>query len=92
MDKLYTEKLEKKSLSIKLFASLRQKMNSNEIKINIQNEITVSQLKLEILKTFPNFKKWNIPFFVAVNHKYATDSVVIGVNDEVALIPPVSGG
>lgn len=92
MVKLYKEELEKKSLSIKLFASLKQAMNSNEIKVDIQEEITVSQLKVKIFKTFPNLEKLNISFFVAVNHKYATDSVVIDTNDEIALIPPVSGG
>ena len=88
---MYKE-LVKQSLSIKLFASIRQAMNSNEIKINIDNEITVLQMKEIIFETFPNFKKSNIPFIVAVNHKYVTDSDVITTNDEVALIPPVSGG
>jgi len=90
--KLYKEELEKKPLSIKLFASLRQVMRSEEITVNIDNEITVSQMKKIVFETFPNLKKLNIPFFVAVNHKYATDSDVIGTKDEVALIPPVSGG
>jgi len=88
---MYKE-LVKQSLSIKLFASIRQAMNSNEIKINIDNEITVLQMKQIIFETFPNLKKLNIPFFVAVNHKYVTDSDVITINDEIALIPPVSGG
>ncbi len=88
---MYKE-LVKQSLSIKLFASLRQAMNSDEIKIGIDNESTVLQMKEIIFKTFPNLKKSNIPFFVAVNHKYVTDSDVITTNDEVALIPPVSGG
>jgi len=82
----------KKSLSIKLFASLRQAMDSDEIKIDIVNEITVSQMKRIIFESFPNLKKLNIPFFVAVNHNYATDSEVVDTNDEIALIPPVSGG
>ena len=89
---MYKEELVKQSLSIKLFAPLRQAMNSDEIKIGIDNEITVLQMKEIIFKTFPNLKKSNIPFFVAVNHKYVTDSDVITTNDEVALIPPVSGG
>jgi len=89
---MYKEELVKQSLSIKLFASLRQAMDSDEIKIDIENKITVSQMKKIVFETFPNLKKLNIQFFVAVNHKYATDSVVIGINDEVALIPPVSGG
>ncbi len=92
MVKLYKEELEKKPLSIKLFASLRQAMRSEEITVNIDNEITVSQMKKIVFETFPNLKKLNVPFFVAVNHKYAIDSVVIGTKDEVALIPPVSGG
>ena len=89
---MYKAELEKKSLSIKLFASLRQAMSSDEIKINIDNNITVSQMKKIIFETFPNLKKSNIPFFVAVNHKYAEDFDIIGNKDEVALIPPVSGG
>ena len=82
----------KQSLSIKLFASIRQAMNSNEIKINIDNEITVLQMKEIIFETFPNLKKLHIPFFVAVNHKYSKDSDVIEANDEIALFPHVSGG
>ena len=67
-------------------------MSSDEIIIYIDNKITVSQMKKIIFETFPNLKKSNIPFFVAVNHNYATDFDVIGTIDEVALIPPVSGG
>jgi len=89
---MYKEELVKQSLSIKLFASIRQAMNSNEIKINIDNGITVLQIKEIIFETFPNLKKLNIPFFVAVNHKYSKDSDVIDTNDEIALIPLVSGG
>lgn len=89
---MYKEELVKQSLSIKLFAYLRQAMRSNEIKINIDNEITVSQMKKIVFETFPNLKKLNVPFLVAVNHKIAKDSVVISTKDEVALIPPVSGG
>jgi len=89
---MYKEELVKQSLSIKLFASIRQAMNSNEIKINIDNGITVLQMKEIIFETFPNLKKLNIPFFVAVNHKYSKDSDVIDTNDEIVLFPHVSGG
>ncbi len=89
---MYKEELVKQSLSIKLFASLRQAMNSDEIKIGIDNEITVLQTKEIIFETFPNLKKLNIPFFVAINHKYSKDSDVIDTNDEIALFPHVSGG
>jgi molybdopterin converting factor subunit 1 len=97
---MYKEELVKQSVSIKLFASLRQAMNSDEIKIDLDNEITVLldneitvlQMKMMLFEKFPNLEKSNIPFYVAVNHKYVTDSDVITTNDEIALIPPVSGG
>ncbi len=89
---MYKEELVKQSVSIKLFASLRQAMNSDEIKIDLDNEITILQMKMILFENFPNLEKSNIPFYVAVNHKYVTDSDVITTNDEIALIPPVSGG
>ncbi len=85
-------KVVKQSLSVKLFASLRQAINSDEIKINIGGDITVLKMKEILFDAFPNLKKINLPFMVAVNHKYATESGVITANDEKALIPPVSGG
>lgn len=92
MVKLYKEELEKKPLSIKLFSSIRQAIHSDEITVNIDKEITVLQMKKIVFENFPNLKKLSSPFFVTVNHQYATDSVVIDTKDEVALIPPVSGG
>jgi len=89
---MYKEEFVKQSLSIKLFASLRQSMRSDVIKIDVDNEITVSQMKKIVFESYPNLKKLNVPFLVAVNHKFAKDSVVISTKDEVALIPPVSGG
>ncbi len=52
---MYKE-LVKQSLSIKLFASLRQAMHSDEIKVDIDKEITVLQMKKIIFETFPNLK------------------------------------
>jgi len=82
----------KQSLSVKLFASLRQAMNSDEMTIDIDTEITVLKMKEILFETFPNLKKINLPFMVAINHKYAVDSDIVRINDEIALIPPVSGG
>jgi molybdopterin converting factor subunit 1 len=89
---MYKEELVKQSLSVKLFASLRQVTNSDEIKINVGEDITVLKMKEILFETFPNLKKINLPFMVAINHKYAVDSDIVTINDEIALIPPVSGG
>jgi molybdopterin synthase sulfur carrier subunit len=55
---------------------------------NIKN---VGQLKIYLIKTYPGLGKLS-SLAVAVNSNYAGEEVPIRAQDEVALIPPVSGG
>ncbi|MEO1009966.1 MAG: MoaD/ThiS family protein, partial [Bacteroidota bacterium] len=52
---------------------------------------SVSELKRSLQSTFPEFGKLS-SLAVAVNSEYAEDSVILEQGDEVAIIPPVSGG
>ncbi len=52
---------------------------------------SVLELKTMISETYPEFAKLS-SLAVAVNSEYAADDVSLGRNDEIAIIPPVSGG
>ncbi len=52
---------------------------------------SVGQLKKYLVQEFPEFLNLT-SFAVAVNSEYAEDDVPLGWNDEIAIIPPVSGG
>ena len=52
---------------------------------------TVGALKAHLVKNYPEFSKLT-SMAVAVNSEYAQDNVPLKRNDEVAVIPPVSGG
>jgi molybdopterin synthase sulfur carrier subunit len=52
---------------------------------------SVSELKKMISETYPEFGRLS-SFAVAVNSEYAEDDVFLNRNDEIAIIPPVSGG
>ena len=52
---------------------------------------TVGQLKRFLKGTYPEMNKLN-SLAVAVNSEYAEDERAIKHEDEIALIPPVSGG
>ena len=52
---------------------------------------SVSELKKIISETYPEFSKLS-SLGVAVNSAYAQDDVVLNTTDEIAIIPPVSGG
>lgn len=52
---------------------------------------TVGELKEFLGNTYPELRKLS-SMAVAVNHNYAQDDERINSYDEIALIPPVSGG
>lgn len=53
--------------------------------------MTVLTLKKAVLEAYPQFEKLN-SLAIAVNNEYAEDDLRIKPQDEVVLIPPVSGG
>ena len=55
------------------------------------NDITAAELKTLLEEKYPRLKQLS-SFMLAVNNEYANGSEVIGERDEIAVIPPVSGG
>tara|TARA_R110002049_G_scaffold233284_3_gene406617 strand:- start:1166 stop:1411 length:246 start_codon:yes stop_codon:yes gene_type:complete len=52
---------------------------------------TVHDLKVYLKKEYPDLKKLS-SLAIAVNNSYAEDVLQLQHTDEIALIPPVSGG
>ena len=52
---------------------------------------TVADLKQQLLAAYPRFGNLS-SLLIAVNEEYGDDETVIAENDDIALIPPVSGG
>lgn len=63
--------------------------------LNISNDArtpnSVSELKQMLSEIYPEFDKLS-SLAVAVNSEYASDAVALKSTDEIAIIPPVSGG
>lgn len=79
-------------IKVKLFAILRERVGESEITITIPAGITVDQLNSEILKKYPKLKSFSNKFVTSVNCKVTSGETIITSNDEIALLPPVSGG
>lgn len=57
----------------------------------LPNDATVSNLKYSLEQRYPRLKQL-ATYMVAVNNEYALDGDTIHERDEIAVIPPVSGG
>lgn len=79
-------------IKVKLFAILRERVGESEITITVPMGITVDYLNSEILKKYPQLKSFNNKFVTSVNWKVTTGNTIISSKDEIALLPPVSGG
>ncbi|WDL97070.1 molybdenum cofactor biosynthesis protein [Alicyclobacillus sp. ALC3] len=80
-------------LTIKLFAGLAERAGSSAITVDIQSEtISVEALKAVVEERFPDNVDSVRRALVAINRRYVEDGQLISASDEVALIPPVSGG
>ena len=83
---------ENDKIKVKLFAILRERVGESEITITVPTGITVNYLNSEILKKYPQLKSFNNKFVTSVNWKVTTGDTIISSKDEIALLPPVSGG
>ena len=79
-------------IKVKLFAILREMVGEREITITVPAGITVNNLNNEILKKYPQLKSFSNKFVTSVNCKVTSGDTIISSKDEIALLPPVSGG
>lgn len=77
---------------IHLFASLKDAAKTSQIELEIPDGATVAQLLEAVAREFPALEPWLPHCRVALNEEYAANSQIVRDGDEIALIPPVSGG
>jgi molybdopterin synthase sulfur carrier subunit len=59
--------------------------------MELANDASVSNLKYALEKKYPKLKQL-ASYMIAVNNEYALPGDSIHPSDEIAIIPPVSGG
>jgi molybdopterin converting factor subunit 1 len=80
-------------LEVRLFAILRERAGSDSISLQLDEGATVADA-LERIAAEPPLADLlrRLPVQMAVNREYATAETPLRASDELALIPPVSGG
>lgn len=74
-------------VTVRLFAALRERAGVDAIELELPPEARVCDALAEV-----GWLTDGVPVLMAVNREYARDSDPLHPDDELALIPPVSGG
>lgn len=77
-------------IQVLFFGITRDITTKNQLKLDIDQGTTIEKLRLLLQSNYP--KLANYTYAIAVNENYAADGFELHQNDQVALIPPVSGG
>lgn len=77
---------------LKLFAALREYAGTDEWRYETQSPAKASDLLRAFFDTHPRAAGLRTVTRLAINHRFCQDDRELVPEDELALIPPVSGG
>ncbi|MEA5401987.1 MoaD/ThiS family protein [Arcicella sp. DC2W] len=76
---------------INLFGITKEIIGNTYIEIDMEKEANAGQLLERLKNDYPKLKTIK-SLLLAVNSEYAEKDLILHFRDEIALIPPVSGG
>jgi molybdopterin converting factor subunit 1 len=77
---------------VKLFAAMAELAGGDSVEVELPGGATVADLRREVGKQLPLARTLLNSSGVAVNHDLAENDRTLEGGEEVAIIPPVSGG
>ncbi len=80
------------TLNIHLFARARELAGSESVPLELAAGATVAKMRALLTERVPALAELLLVSAIAVNHEFAEDSQGLHPGDEIAVIPPVSGG
>jgi len=79
-------------VTVRLFARLRDIAGAAELSRDIALGSTIGDLWRQLAREFPELARYERSISTAINADYARMDQMVGDGDEVAFLPPVSGG
>jgi molybdopterin converting factor subunit 1 len=79
-------------VTVRLFARLRDLAGAGELVRDVAAPATVKTVWQTLVAEMPALREYESTMSVAVNADYAKMSAAVAEGDEVAFLPPVSGG
>ncbi len=80
------------SVRVLFFGAARDAVGNDSLEIQINSEATVASAFAQLLADYPALARFGKSLLLAVNQEYALPDREISDGDELAVLPPVSGG
>jgi molybdopterin synthase catalytic subunit len=81
-----------KGIRILLFGRVKEIAGTAEVELPAAPGTTTGALLRALVEKYPGIEPWREYLRVAVNQEYSPSDRAVSPGDEVAVIPPVSGG
>jgi molybdopterin converting factor subunit 1 len=78
-------------VNVLAFGIAKDIFGASIVDVELGEHRTTRNLKQHLEERYPRLKQL-VSYMVAVNNEYAEDGNIINEKDEIAIIPPVSGG
>lgn len=78
-------------VNVLAFGIAKEIVGASTVEVELTSDATVSELRDELEEQFPRLAKL-ASYMIAVNNEYAVADNALQQRDEIAIIPPVSGG
>jgi molybdopterin converting factor subunit 1 len=79
-------------VTVRLFARLRELVGAGELDRDVPEGATVRTVWAVLVREYPQIAPYEESMSCAVNVDYARMTTAVSDGDEVAFLPPVSGG
>jgi molybdopterin converting factor subunit 1 len=79
-------------VKVRLFARLRDIAGASELAREVGPGSTIASVWSDLVKEFPELARYERAISSAINADYARMDQAVSDGDEVAFLPPVSGG
>ncbi len=80
------------TVRVRLFARFRDLLDADTIELTLSDRATVSELREVLASRVRDARSLLASSRIAVNGEFAAEIALVAAADEIALIPPVSGG
>jgi molybdopterin converting factor subunit 1 len=78
-------------MKVLAFGIVKDIFSDSMVNVDLKDDATIDELKTLLEGKYPRLNELG-SYMIAVNNQYASNNKVIHEGDEVAIIPPVSGG